>query len=61
MPHTTELWIVAYEVRKLSTLLNEIGLREARDAFLKPTYPQEIAQYLARIMEAQRLVEIGSD
>jgi hypothetical protein len=49
------------EIRQLTTLLNEVAAREARDLLLETTDAEELTEDVPGIVETQRLVEIGRE
>src|ERR1700730_65973 len=59
MANTAKLRVVPDEVRELPALLNEVAACEPRDPFLKAADPQQLAQDQTRVIEAQRLIEVG--
>src|SRR5258707_3598887 len=56
--HAAKLRVVANEVGKFSALLNEIAARKTVDLLLKAADSKQLAQHEARVIEAQRLIEI---
>ena len=61
-PHPrTKLRIMQQQIRKLGALLNQVQLRHALGLALEFLHrnAQQLAQYVARIVEGQRLIEIA--
>ena len=56
--HAPELRIVANQVRQLAALLHEVARRQPLDLLLEIRDPEQLAEDLARIVEAERLVEV---
>lgn len=52
--------IVPNQISQLASLLNQIGSAKPRNALLKSGYSEQFAQHQAGILEAQRLIKIGS-
>src|SRR5207247_619928 len=60
-PNHAEFRVVTDQVRQLSALLNEIARAEPVDFLAKVRDANQIAQDLSRIVEAERLIEIGCE
>ena len=58
-PYAPELRVVTNQVGELGPFLHEVESREPGDTVVEPTDAQQLAQQAARIVEAQRLVEIA--
>ena len=56
--HAAELRVVPDQVGQLAALLDEVAGREARDLLFEARHAEQLAQHDARIVEAERLVEI---
>jgi hypothetical protein len=59
--NASEFRVVPDQVRELAALLDKIARGEARDLVLEPGDAEQLAQNLTRVVEAQRLIEIGRD
>jgi hypothetical protein len=57
--NATELRIVADEVREFSALLNKIAAGKPSDPIVKSGNSEQLTQNQTRVVEAQRLIEIG--
>ena len=56
--HAAKLRIVTNEVGQLAALLHEVAAGKPADFFLEARGANELAQHRARIIEAERLVEV---
>src|SRR5690348_9853247 len=56
--HTAILGVVSNQVGQLTALLHEVAVSETRDFALEVAHSERFAQLEARVIEAQRLVEI---
>ena len=57
--NAAKIGIVREQIGQLGTLLNEIELRQRGDALPETRDPQHLAQDVARVVEAQCLIEIA--
>jgi hypothetical protein len=58
-PYLAELGIVQQQIREFASLLNEMNVRESGDPVLKSSHAQNVAENIARIVKAERLVEVA--
>src|SRR6266550_2380255 len=58
-PYAPELGVVAEQIRQLGTRLHEVESREAGDLFGEVDQAERLAQDVAGVIEAQRLVKIA--
>ena len=56
-----EFGIVPDQVGELASLLHQVTVRESRDLLLEVAHAQQFAELEARIVEAQRLIEIRGE
>ena len=59
-PHPAKLRVMADQIGQLATLLHKIAAGKPGYPLLKSRHAQHFAQYNARIVKTQRLVEIRS-
>ena len=59
--YAAKFGVVPDQVGELAALLHEVAGREARDLLLEVGHPEQLAQLEARVVEAQRLIEIRSE
>ena len=57
--HAAKIRIMENQIAELGTLLNEIDVRKALDLVAKAMKTNELAQHDARIVETERLIEVG--
>src|SRR5258708_25179568 len=61
MTHAPELWIVQQQIRELRARLHEIELRHSRDALVEAIDAEHLTHDDARVVEAQRLIEVTDE
>ena len=52
---------MANEVRELAALLYQVRLRQAGDLLIKVGHAEQFGQHPARVVKAERLVEVGGE
>src|ERR1700751_4803999 len=60
-PHAPEIRIVAQQISQFGALLDQPGVGEPGDPFVKAIDTEHLAEDQAGIVEAQRLVEVGDE
>lgn len=60
-PYRAELGIVTQKIGQLAALLDQVGAGQAGDLLRERRAPDELAQDEARVVEAQRLIEVARE